>query len=191
MIALHKFFNDWERTDTDAFGIAGDLTTAIVNSIDQRKPKKTNVLLSVILSVLSAGLFLLPAIGPIAGVSTAGIAAANAGVNAIKAAPAVAASLFPRSTTDAPQKTEIDILSVNTSTLIRDLRENIQTTLGVVQGLGQTDVDAFLAFAGNGNFSTNLQTKPPPDVGQIFIRKDRITPLLLAYTTFIASTTLQ
>ncbi|KAL8887695.1 MAG: hypothetical protein Q9215_004767 [Flavoplaca cf. flavocitrina] len=191
LIALHKFFNDWERTVTDAFGIAGDLTTAIVNSIDQRKPKKTNVLLSVILSVLSAGLFLLPAVGPIAGVSTAGIAAANVGVNAIKAAPAVAASLFPRGTADAPQKTEIDILSINTSTLIQDLRENIQTTLGVVQGLGQTDVDAFLAFAGNGNFSSNLRTKPPPDVGQTFVRKDRITPLLLAYTTFIASTTLQ
>lgn len=30
LVAIYKFFADWEQTVTDALNIAGDLTTAIV-----------------------------------------------------------------------------------------------------------------------------------------------------------------
>ncbi|KAL8865246.1 MAG: hypothetical protein Q9174_006990, partial [Haloplaca sp. 1 TL-2023] len=187
--AIHKFFGDWQSTVTTALSIADGLITAIVNFIDQRKAKKTNVLLNVILSVLGAGLFLIPVIGPIAGVSALSIGAANVGLTAIKSSPPIAQALFPRGTGDAPQKSEIDILSVQTATLQEDLRVNIQTTLRLVQGVNQTDTNAFLAFAGNGDFSSNLQNVGSPDVNGL-LQPDRISPLLSAYTTFITSTTL-
>ncbi|KAL8964619.1 MAG: hypothetical protein Q9183_004329 [Haloplaca sp. 2 TL-2023] len=188
--AVHKYFSSWERTVTDALNIAGDLINAIVNSIDQREAPKTNILPNILLSVLSAGLFLIPGIGPIAGVSALGIQAANVGLNAIKASPAAARALFPQGTGERPQENEIDILSVQTATLIQDLRENIQTTLSLVQGVAQTNTSAFLAFASDGQFSSSRRDVGTPDVGQIRRSQDRISPLLIAYTTFIASTTL-
>ncbi|KAL8649508.1 MAG: hypothetical protein Q9226_005555 [Calogaya cf. arnoldii] len=173
--------------------MAGDLITAIVNSIDQRKPGSTNVGLGVALSLLSLGLFLIPAIGPIAGVSTASIAAANAGVAAIKAAPAVLQSLFPPGRKDRPQQNEADIASVENVKVTSMLRANIQRGLQLVQGIGQTDVSTFLALAGSGQFSSSIQEIPKPSVkvspsqGQ---PQDRIEPLLTAYTTYAVSTTL-
>ena len=60
MTVIQKFFKDWERTITDALNIASDLITAIVDTIDRRKGKKNNIKLSIALSVLNVGLFLIP-----------------------------------------------------------------------------------------------------------------------------------
>lgn len=147
MIAIHKFFNDWESTITEALDLAGDLITPIIDSIDRRKAKKTNVSLNVALSVLSVGLFLIPAIGPFAEVSAAGVAAANVGLNAVKAAPAVAQGLFPQGKGDPPQQYGIDNAIVLKTMITKGLRENIQMGLRLVQGVDQKDVRNFLAFA--------------------------------------------
>ncbi|KAL9038502.1 MAG: hypothetical protein Q9180_003096 [Flavoplaca navasiana] len=192
--SIHKFFVDWDRTITAALNQAGDLTSPIVNAIDTREGKKNNVGLNIVLSVLSAGLFLIPGIGPIAGVSAAGILAANAGLATIRAAPAVAQNLFPRRTDAPPQQNEIDIARVQNSDLTQRLQEQLQRGLGLIQGANRENVSNFLAFAGSGNFSkSNDQNDPPPSVQglqQIGLLQNNIQRLLQAYTTFIASTTL-
>ncbi|KAL8968584.1 MAG: hypothetical protein Q9183_002395 [Haloplaca sp. 2 TL-2023] len=188
--AIHKYFNSWVKKVTEDLNNAGDLIPPIVQAIDQREAPKTNVKKNILLSVLSAGLLLVPAIGPVAGVSMLGITAANVGLNAIKASPAAARALFPQGRGDPPQQNTINLLTIQTIELIPNLTSNIEATLSVVQGEKQTNPSAFLAFASRGNFSIDQQDVALPDVDQISNPTDRISPLLIAYTTFIASTTL-
>ena len=74
---------------------------------------------------------------------------------------------------------------------IPDLREqlqfNLEQGLKLVQGVNQSDVSSFLAFTGNGDFSVSSNNGPPTikaSLGQT------VQPLLLAFTTYLASTAL-
>ncbi|KAL8765003.1 MAG: hypothetical protein Q9209_007773 [Squamulea sp. 1 TL-2023] len=174
LIVIHKFFIDQERKITDAFNMAGDLITAIVDSIDRKEGKKNNVALGIALLVLSAGLFLIPAVGPIAGISTAGIAAANARLAALNV--------------QCQHWHKVCFLTVE-EPIPNRMRPIVPA---LVKGLGQQNVSTFLAFAGEGNFP-NSERLSVPDVRGTFVSdlpRDRIQPILQAYNTFIASTML-
>lgn len=172
----------------EALTTAADLITAIVDFIDRRKPKKTNVSLNVVATVLGVGFAILPGIGPIAGVSAAGLAAANVLLAALKQAPTVAKSIWPVVSGAPPQQAEADSTTVQSSKVKEILRMHLQNGLQLVQGVGQEDVSAFLAFAGTGSFSINQREAQPPSIEAI--TGDKVQPLLLAYTTFLVSTTL-
>ncbi len=172
----------------DALGTAAALITAIVDFIDRTKAKKTNIALNIVATILGFGLALLPGIGPIAGVSVASLAAANVGLAALKQAPTVAKSIWPVMTLASPQQAQADSTTVQSVMVKEILRTNLESGLKLVQGVGQDNVTAFLAFAGNGTFSVNQQDAQPPSVAAI--TGDKVQPLLLAYTTFLVTTTL-
>ncbi|KAL8761669.1 MAG: hypothetical protein Q9184_002228 [Pyrenodesmia sp. 2 TL-2023] len=186
--AVHKFFNDWRQAVQDALTTAANLITAIVDFIDRRKPKKTNVALNVVATVLGVGLAIIPGLGPIAGVSAGALVAANVGLAALKQAPTVAKSIWPVVPGAPPQQAEADSTTVQSLSVKEILRMHLQNGLQLVQGVGQEDVSAFLAFAGNGSFSISQREMQPPSIASI--TGDKIQPLLLAYTTFLVSTTL-
>ncbi|KAL8991823.1 MAG: hypothetical protein Q9169_007623 [Polycauliona sp. 2 TL-2023] len=171
--------------------MAGDLTNAIVDSIDQRKQKKTNLFLDIFLTVLSLGLYFIPYIGPIAGASTTAIAAANGAVQVLKEAPNVAKSVLPAKEGTPPQQIAANSLAVQNSMATQFVRARLEEGLALVQGVNQSSVAAFLEFAGSGAFSTGQQSSPLPDfTATANSQPGQVPAVLLAYTTYIATTTL-
>ncbi|KAL8716529.1 MAG: hypothetical protein Q9225_006148 [Loekoesia sp. 1 TL-2023] len=189
IVAIHDFFASWESAINNALGRAGELIPAIVDMIDTREPKKTHVDPGLASAALSVGLGFIPEIGPAAGVSAAGIAAANVGLTALNQAQQVAAAMWPTPLIEThAQQAEANSDAVKNVMLTQSLHENLEDGLAEVHGQYQIDVSAFLAFAGLGSFSTNQQNHAAPNV--LTITGEHLEPLLLAYTTYLVSTTL-
>ncbi|KAL8688211.1 MAG: hypothetical protein Q9218_005821 [Villophora microphyllina] len=182
------FFNSWYTAIETALPMAGEEITAIIDLIDTNKPKKTHVGLNVALSALSIGLSFIPVVGEVAGVSALGIATANLAISGMKKAPGVAQQVWPIGMEDPTQPQEADNLTVQSSYITQSLQTNMQNGLAIVQGVNQGDVSSFLAFAGPGDFSTSQRNNPAPSVASI--KGDQVQPLLLAYTSYLVSTTL-
>lgn len=159
--------------------------SGIIDLIDQ--PKKKRVGLSRLLTALALGLSFIPAIGPeFAGIASTAISAANIALTGLKGAPGVAQAIWPTGTADS-RSVQIDELNAQIPMLRQQLQLNLENGLKLVQGVNQSDVSNFLAFTGEGNFSVSLKDAPP----QIEASKgETVQPLLLAFTTFLASTAL-
>ena len=148
--------------------------------------KKTHVGLNAFLTVLSIGLGFLPAVGPeFAGLSSLAISAANIALDGIKAAPGIAQQIWPKET-QSSQTTQIDELQGDVPQVLSQLQSNLERGLKSVQGVNQSDVSSFLAFTGNGNFSTSPGSAPTVIASTV----TAIQPLLLAFTTYLVSTAL-
>ena len=156
----------------------------IIHLVDPTK--KTHVGLNAFLTVLGIGLSFIPAIGPeIAGVSELAISAANIALEGIKKAPGIAQEIWPVGTQNS-QSTQIDELQNNIPMVLSELQSNLQNGLKSVQGVNQSDVSSFLAFTGDGNFSTSQGSAPTV----IAATGTSIQPLLMAFTTYLVSTAL-
>lgn len=140
--------------------------------------------MNALLTVLGLGLSFIPAIGPgFAGLTETAISTANLALHGLQQAPGVAQAIWPKGTDDS-RSVQMDELNAQ----IPDLREQLQFNLGqglkLVQGVNQSDVSSFLAFTGTGDFSVSLNNGPPTieaSLGQT------VQPLLLAFTTYLAS----
>ena len=78
----------------------------------------------------------------------------------------------------------MDELNAQIPSLRQQLQYNLEQGLKLVQGINQSDVSTFLAFTGDGAFSVSLNNGPPTieaSLGQT------VQPLLLAFTTYLAS----
>ena len=159
--------------------------SGIIELVDQ--PKKQRVGLSRLLTALALGLSFIPAIGPeFAGLTSTAISAANIALTGLKGAPGVAQAIWPTGTTDS-RSVQIDELNAQIPVLRQQLQSNLENGLKLVQGVNQSDVSNFLAFTGEGKFTGSLRDAPP----QIEASKGEVVqPLLLAFTTFLASTAL-
>ncbi|KAI9705044.1 MAG: hypothetical protein M1836_006827 [Candelina mexicana] len=190
--AIYAFFNSWDTAVQQAMRSASQLVGAIIHEVDPEK--KTHVKLNVALTAVSIGLGFIPVVGPeFAGLSALAISAANLGLSAIKKAPSVAAYIWPQGTVDSgPQ--QIDTLESKIDFLQTSLSINLGLGLSSVQGLNQSNVSQFLAFANGGSFSAPdmdlpqvLGGKGPPPGG---FETAAAYPLLLAFSTYLVSTAL-
>ena len=156
----------------------------IIHLVDPTK--KTHVGLNAFLTVLGIGLSFIPAIGPeIAGVSELAISAANIALEGIKKVPGIAQQIWPVERQDS-QSTQIDELQNNIPMVLSELQSSLQNGLKSVQGVNQSNVSSFLAFTGDGNFSTSQGSAPT----FIAATNTSIQPLLMAFTTYLVSTAL-
>lgn len=156
--------------------------TGIINLID--KPEKKKVGLNALLTALSVGLSFIPAIGPeIAGVTGAAVTVASIALQGLQKAPTVAQAIWPRETEDS-RLVQMDQLSLQIPLLQQQLQFNLEQGLKLVQGVNQSDPSTFLAFTGNGDFSVALNNAPPTIEAS---QGQTVQPLLLAFTTFLAS----
>ena len=155
---------------------AGDLIYDIVQTIDPLS-KKSNVLLNDLLGALAAGLAFL-AIPQVAAVGGAAAAIAPIFLKAIQQAPGVAKIIWPFGSVER-ETIEITELYQQLGTVVGALGPRISDALAAVQGVNQTDISAFLAFADEGAFSV-----PRADFPNIV---DDTSGLLVAFTTFLVS----
>lgn len=145
--------------------------------------------MNALLTVLGLGLSYIPAIGPeVAGLTEAAITTANLALHSLQQAPGVAKAIWPVDTQDS-RFVQMDELNAQIPTLRQQLQSNLESGLKLVQGVNQSDVSSFLAFTGNGDFSVSLNNgKGPPAIEASM--GQTVQPLLLAFTTFLASTAL-
>ena len=159
--------------------------SGIIDLID--KPKKKKVGLNALLTVLGLGLSFIPAIGPdFAGLTATAIGAANIALQGLQRAPGVAQAIWPVGTEDS-RSVQIDELNNNIPTLRQQLQFNLEQGLKLVQGVNQSDPSTFLAFTEDGAFSVSLNNAPPTIQAS---QGQTVQPLLLAFTTYLASTAL-
>lgn len=164
---INDFFYNWN----------GALPYATLSSLLLNQPlileidpvQKTNVILSDLLSALTASLSFIagPELGGIAGT------AADALLTALQAAPGVAKSIWPSGTADS--QTE-QLANLDTSLLQIDQNFTTQITAGLATIM--TDVPSFTGFASHGLFSgpNNLSLPASSDI------------LALGLRTFVLST---
>ncbi len=155
---MNNLFNSWYTAIQFATTQAALAITPIINEIDPEK--KSNFLLSDILSALTAGLALLgvPEVSAAieATVSTTVTAVAHIVSVGIQQAPGVAKAIWPAGTASS-QNIQIEDLDAELGKLDSDLSNRINSGLQEIM----TDVPSFLAFASNGSFSgSNLHSLP-------------------------------
>jgi len=155
---MNNLFNSWYTAIQFATTQAALAITPIINEIDPEK--KSNFLLSDILSALTAGLALLgvPEVSAAieATVSTTVTAVAHIVSVGIQQAPGVAKAIWPAGTVSS-QNIQIGDLDAELGKLDSDLSNRINSGLQEFM----TDVPSFLAFASNGSFSgSNLPSLP-------------------------------
>ncbi|KAI9771028.1 MAG: hypothetical protein M1835_006481 [Candelina submexicana] len=140
---------------------ASQLVGAIRDEVDPEK--KTHVNLKIALTAVSIGLGFIPVsrYSNSAEPCAIAIAAANLRLGAIKKASSVAANKWPQGTEDSRLE-QIDILEASIPFLQSSFSTNLGLGLASVQGLPQSNVSQFLAFANGGIFSA-----PDMDLPQV------------------------
>ena len=164
---INNFFYNWNGALPYATLSGLLLNQPLILEIDP--VQKTNVILSDLLSALTAGLSFIagPEIGGIAGT------AADALVTALQAAPGVAKSIWPSGTADS-QSEQI----ANLDSYLSQIDQNFTTHITAGLATIMTDVPSFNGFASHGVFSgPNALSLPASS-----------TSLALGLRTFILST---
>jgi len=162
---------------------AADSINLIIPVVDPEK--KTHVGLNYALTAATIGLGVIPVIGPeVAGLSAITLAGANLAIAGLKKAPEVAKAIWPVGTDDS-QVQQIAMLQGSIPAIQANATQNIGVGLALVQGYLQSDVSKFLAFVDNSGFSVQQNSLPT-----VFSSTAGTHPLLLAFTTFLATTAL-
>lgn len=159
---------------------AADSISSMISLVDPIK--KSNTRLRVFLNILTFGLSIVSSLD--LGLSAVQTTVFSAVISAISTVPAVHDQLWPKESAES-QDVQIDQLTdqlqgpngVHTTIL-----DNLAQTLMVVQGINQSDVATFLAFASGGYFSMDDSPSPFADLGNSLHRG-----LLQVITTFLIS----
>ncbi|KAL8652293.1 MAG: hypothetical protein Q9226_004330 [Calogaya cf. arnoldii] len=182
---IQQFFATWLKELTTAIEQSSSYIGPIIKLIDEPERDKSGIFLDVFLTVLGVGLSFIPVVGPAAalGITGLGLVLINGAIAGVKQVPAIAQKIWPSGTEDTIplQIDALEILFQNTLSV--NLRQNFDDTLGIIQGLGQGNTSAFLAFADQGVFALSPQDSP---IAKAF---DDDTQKLLrqSMTTFLVS----
>ena len=155
---------------------ASDVIEGIIQTIDPPK-KQIHVFLDDVLSALSAGLAFV-VVPEAAALGEGAAAIASIFLKSIQQAPGIARIIWPIGSVQRELQLGAD-LGEELETVVKALGPRVSQALGAVMGVNQTDVSAFLAFAGDGDFSGPRDTAPD-------LTKDTGS-LLTAFTTFLVS----
>ena len=135
----------------DAMNQAADSVSSMISLVDPIKQTHTG--LKLFLNILTFGLSFLNQFD--LGLTTIGSAVFSTVISAIEKAPTVHDQIWPKQTAES-QDVQIDQLTdqwQGPNGIHTTIIDNLDRTLEVVQGINQTDVSAFLAFASAGHFS--------------------------------------
>ena len=139
-------------------------------------PVKQDVGLNVFLDVFGFALNLIPEIGPEASF------AANAALKVVQGTPGLASQFFPSGTEDTSQTQIDDLQGRFISGITIQLLSGLGATLSIIQGAGTLDANAFLGFAGQGQFSGDAAT--------VVVNSQSTDDAALALKTYLISYTL-
>ena len=176
---INAFFNSWYNALIAALDTADSKIMQIIVEFDPEK--QTHTVLNDILTVVGIAVFFIPVAGPeVSAALTAGAAVGDAILKGIKAAPGVAQALWPVGTANSQDTQTRDLSTIFSAPGgIRDgLLSNLLTALELVQGVNQTNVTTFLAFASNGTFTPQPGSRPTINV---ITGQDEIQTALLTY----------
>ena len=167
----------------DAASAAKDAIRPIITLIDIQRKNKSRIALDVFLTILGAALSFIPFVGPEADLGIFAIIAANAAIEGVKKVPDLAKKLWPAGEENTVDF-QIDALTdFFDNGLLPSLTQNFGVLLSIVQGFGQPDTSAFLAFAGQGAFSVPAISGPAAGAGstvQADILKQSMTTFLVS-----------
>ncbi|KAL8731826.1 MAG: hypothetical protein Q9181_004158 [Wetmoreana brouardii] len=159
---------------------AADSVSSMISVVDPiEKPHKG---LRTFLSILTFGLTFISGLD--LGLSTLETAIFTTVINAIAKIPSVHDALWPKETAES-QDVQTDSLTdelQGPNGIHSTVLDNLGSTLEVVQGMNQSDVSAFVAFASGGHFAVDNNPSPFADLGSS-VRKS----LLQIFTTYLIS----
>ena len=163
--AINSFFSDWYTATNNAANDASHIISAVVDLIDP--PTPTNMILSDILTALTAGLALLGLPEVTAVIKSVAAEAATVGnilSTSLQQAPGVAKAIWPAGTANS-QTYQIGQLGQELGQLETQVRDMLTSGLAMIM----TDVPTFTSFASSGGFSGNSAPSLPDDTAGLDI----------------------